>query len=227
MKNCFPLYIVAVTSCLGLVNSFHTFGRVNLFKQSLSNCSPTWNWQLRSSPEEDPMMQRPNLVGQSDFAAAIETLRFEAAKAKGIEYQKGEDIESVYAIGRIEMELSTPPQIGLVETPYMCLINGVTPVSQEEGIQPLDTIVSVSAVRDTFKESTLGLDMDETSSIIRAAMDHAAQNGESVIKFEVNRLIRGFYGDEEEASDANYNEENYDENYNEGNYEGYQDTNVQ
>lgn len=91
------------------------------------------------------------------------------------------------------MNLSIPPQIDLIETPELVLINGVSASVQDQGVKPLDTIVSVSAVDGAFKESTMAVDLDNTFAIIKEAIAHAREGGESEIKLEINRLVKGYY----------------------------------
>ncbi len=137
---------------------------------------------------------RPNLIGQSLFRDAIETLESEVAKASGAEYVKEEkDSDLAYAIGRLEIPLSIPPAIDLVETPQLVLISGIGAPAQEAGIKPLDTIISVS-VADSFHETTKELNLDDTFTIVKAAIAHARENDVSEIKFEINRLLCGHLG---------------------------------
>ena len=137
---------------------------------------------------------RPNLIGQSLFREAIETLESEVAKASGAEYVKEEEDSGLaYAIGRLEIPLSIPPAIDLVETPQLVLISGIGAPAQEAGIRPLDTIISVS-VADSFHETTKELNLDQTFAIVKAAITHARENDIPEIKFEINRLLSGHYG---------------------------------
>ncbi len=191
MKYTSFLQIVGVSCSIdSLANAFNSFpAGIPFHKTSASPVSR--RWQLSQSTIGDS--ERPELVAQSTFVAATETLYREVAKAQGAEYvsQDGEGTE--YAIGRILIDLSIPPQIDLVETPELVLVNGVSEGAQDQGIRPLDTIVSVSAANGAFKNKTMGSNLDETFAIIKAAMESARQNGEDTIKLEVNRLIKGFY----------------------------------
>ena len=190
MKYYKSLQLAGLASCLALANSFNTFPGVHTSKKSVSSSSR--HWQIRASPD-DTNPERPELVAQSTFIAAIDTLYHEMAKSQGVEYVNQDDPNTSYAIGRLMVNLSIPPQIDLVETPELVLVNGVSDSAQDQGIQPLDTIVGVSAVDDTFKSQTMELDIEETAAIIKAAMDHARNNGEEVIELELNRLIKGYY----------------------------------
>jgi hypothetical protein len=136
---------------------------------------------------------RPELVSQKTFISAIDTLYQEAAKQQGVEYVNEDDENTAYAIGRLEVNLSIPPQIDLVETPELVLVNGVSASAQEEGIRTLDAINSVS-VGDSFHESTMSLGMDETFAIVKAAIEHARNTGQDTMKLELNRLIKSVIG---------------------------------
>ena len=50
----------------------------------------------------------------------------------------------------------------------------------------------------TFKENTLGLDIEATARTLMSASNHAAMNNVSEIQFVLNRLIQGYFGAEEE-----------------------------
>jgi hypothetical protein len=132
-------------------------------------------------------------VAQSTFIAATTTLYKEVAKYQGVEYVSQDDPNTSYAIGRLMVNLSIPLQIDLVETPELVLVNGAAKSAQDQGIRPLDTIVSVSAVADTFKRQTMALNIEETGAILTAAKEHARHHGEEVIQLELNRLMKGNY----------------------------------
>jgi hypothetical protein len=151
---------------------------------------------MRASPSSgDTNPERPDLVAQSTFIAATDTLYRDMAKSQGVEYvnQDKDDPNTNYAIGRTMVTLSIPPQFELVETPELVLVKAVSVSAQDQGIQPLDTIVGVSAVDETFKSETMNLNIEETAAILTAAIDHASNNGEEVITLELNRLMKGYY----------------------------------
>ena len=151
------------------------------------------SWQAKASKtsgNDSTADGRPELVSQSTFISAIDTVYREVAKQQGVEYVKEDDENTAYAIGRLEVNLSIPPQIDLVETPELVLVNGVSVSAQEEGIQTLDTINAVS-VGDSFHKSTMSLGMDETFSIMKAAIEHARNTGQDTMKLDLNRLIKG------------------------------------
>jgi hypothetical protein len=192
MKYSKSLQLVGLASCLPLANSFNAFPGVHTSKKTVSSSSR--HWQIRASPGDNPENpDRPELVAQSTFIAATDTLYREMAKSQGIEYVNQDDPDTSYAIGRLMVNLSIPPEIDLVETPELVLVNGVSESAQDQGIRPLDTIVGVSAVDDTFKSQTMELNIEETSAIIKAAIEHARNNEEEEIKLELNRLIKGYY----------------------------------
>lgn len=176
-----------------------------IFALFLVTCANSWvNPALKTTPntfsfakassngEGDVSPERPTLVLESTLLAAHEELYREIAKNQGIEYVNTDDEYTGYAIARLEVNVGIPPEIDLIETNQLVLINGVTQDSMDKGIRPLDTIVSVSC-GDKFKSETLGLNLDETVIIIKEAMQYANQNGSKQIKFELNRLMRGKY----------------------------------
>jgi hypothetical protein len=186
MKCSKSLQLAGLASCLALANSFNTFPVVHMSKKTRSS------WQIRASPD-DTEPERPKLVAQSTFRTAIDTLYLEMAKNQGVEYVNQDDPNTAYAIGRLEVTLDIPLQIDLVETPGLVLVNGVSQSAKDQGITPLDTIVGISTVDDTFKSQTMELNIEEMAAIITAAGDHARNDGKEVIKLELNRLMKGHY----------------------------------
>lgn len=147
---------------------------------------------VSSSDADSGPLERPKLVLESTLLSAHEELYQEIAKSQGGEYVSDDDENTGYAIARLEVHLGIPPEIDLVETKDLVLINGVTQGAMDQGIRPLDTIVSVSC-GNIYKGETLGLNLDETVVVIKEAMQHANENGKDSIKFELNRLMRGTY----------------------------------
>lgn len=174
-----------IATCLSIL---YTVSSAFAFQPSAAR--PSFK-SLYSSNEENP--DRPNLVSQSSFLSARETVYREVAKAQGVEYETQDDSNISYAIGRLEVDLPIPPQIDLIETPELVLVNGVSQDVMESGMQPLDTIVSVSSSDGKFKGDVMAADIEETSNMIKGAMQFARENGQSMIKFEVNRLIKGHF----------------------------------
>jgi hypothetical protein len=166
-------------------NSFTIYGVQSFKKTALS----AWS----SDPPPPPI--KPDLVDQGTFVSAIETLQREIATANGVDYVKEEDPKFSYAIGRlvVSLPIETMPGLDLTETPELVLVTAVSGNVAETGIQPLDTIVGVSA-GDTFQESTKALNLDETAAILTDAINRALDNGMTEIEFELNRLIKGYYG---------------------------------
>ena len=136
---------------------------------------------------------------KSDFLSAFKTLQLEIAKVNGVSTDidetknKNENVD--FAIGRIQAQLSIPPQIDLIETPSLVLINGVSQSVVDSGVQVLDTIVSVSSLDGSLKKRTLGVGLEEMFSSITQVINYAREKDHDVILVEVNRLIQGYYGD--------------------------------
>jgi hypothetical protein len=196
MKHSRSLHLAGLASCLALANSFHTFAGAHTHASKKTLSSSSFHWQMRASPSpDDTNPKRPDLVAQSTFIAANDVLYSDMAKSQGVEYvnQDKDDPNINYAIGRTWVTLSIPPQFELVETPELVLVKAVSKSAQDQGIQPLDTIVGVSAVDETFKRKTMNLNIEETAAILTAAIDHASNNGEEVITLELNRLMKGYY----------------------------------
>jgi hypothetical protein len=150
---------------------------------------------LSASPSGPPPPIKPDLVDKGTFVSAVETLQREIAKAKGVDYVKEDDPNFSYAIGRlvVSLPIEALPGLDLTETLELVLVTAVSGNVAEAGIQPLDTIVGVSA-GDTFQESTKALSLDETATILTDAVNRALENGMTEIEFELNRLIKGYYG---------------------------------
>ena len=144
-----------------------------------------------SSADPEP---KPDLVSQKSFISAVELIEQEMARQQGVDYVKTDNAKVQYAIGRIVTSLSIPPGIDLIETPELVLINGVAQSAIDSGIKPLDTIVGVSVEGTDFKESTLAMNMDDMAQVITAAVKLAKENGKTELGFEMNRLIKGYYG---------------------------------
>jgi hypothetical protein len=73
----------------------------------------------------------------------------------------------------------------------LVLVSGIfdEDVAKNKPIQKGDTIVGVF-VGDHFKESTTGLDYDETVDILNKAKEYAKSVGGSTISLELNRLVK-------------------------------------
>lgn len=143
-----------------------------------------------SSNEEYP---KPKLVSQAAFISARETVFREMAKAQGVEYVPQDDPSGPFAIGRLEVTLGLPPQIDLIETPDLVLVNGVSQEVLDQGMKPLDTIVSVSTTDGKLSEKIMASDLSCAITAIKAVMQHARDNGQDKMIFELNRLLRGKY----------------------------------
>jgi len=142
-------------------------------------------------------MQPADLVNGKAFRSAIETLKVEMAKEQGIDYQPQEAAPSQPTlIGRINVELPIPPEIELVETPTMVLVQRLSVSAQEAGINPLDTIVSVSTLDGKYHENVKQMDLESMGPILNEVITAAMKNGDKEIKLELNRLITGYYAEE-------------------------------
>jgi hypothetical protein len=180
---CFLLFFYFLC-IVAVANSFSAPGHVS---------NARYPMKVGVSPDADSgPPARPNLVLETTLLAAHEELYHEIAKSQGTEYINEDDENIGYAIARLEVQLGIPPEIDLVETKDLVLVNGVTQGAMDQGIRPLDTIVSVSC-GNSYKGETLGLNLDETVVVIKEAMQYAEQNGKDSIKFELNRLMRGTY----------------------------------
>ena len=167
------------------------FTNPTLFQRS---SSPSYS--LLHSSNDGTLPERPELISESVFVDAIETVNDELAKANGIPHVKHVETDVQYAIGRLHATVGVPPGIDLVETPNLVLINGLNQEACNAGIKTLDTIVGVSIGNGAFEQSTMGMDMDSMVSVIRESILFAKQNGIPDITFELNRLVMGYYGKE-------------------------------
>jgi len=147
-----------------------------------------------------PEAQQPaELVNGKAFRSAIETLKVEMAKEQGIVYEPQDDQPSNVPtlIGRVLVDLPIPPEIELIETPQLVLIHRVSKTVQEEiGVQPLDTITRVSTLDGSYSESVKQMDLESMAAIFTQAITLAQEKGESEVKLELNRLMKGYYTEE-------------------------------
>ena len=148
--------------------------------------------ELRMADEQDEAPSDPpaNLVGKDAFVAAIDVLRRET----GVEAE--ESTPKMYAIGRLEasLPLEMVSGISLADCETMTLVNGLHPsVAEATGIQPLDTIVSISAGDEkegmSFSGDTSGRDIDFTAKVYTEAIEFAMEKGLKEIGLEMNRLV--------------------------------------
>ena len=148
--------------------------------------------ELRMADEQDEAPSDPpaNLVGKDAFVAAIDVLRRET----GVEAE--ESTPKMYAIGRLEasLPLEMVSGISLADCETMTLVNGLHPsVAEATGIQPLDTIVSISAGGEgggkSFSGDTSGRDIDFTAKVYTEAIEFAMEKGLKEIGLEMNRLV--------------------------------------
>ncbi len=151
--------------------------------------------ELRMADEQDEAPSDPpaNLVGKDAFVAAIDVLRRES----GVETDPEEEsAPKMYAIGRLEatLPLEMVSGISLADCETLTLVNGLHPsVAEATGIQPLDTIVSISAGGEgegkSFSGDTSGRDIDFTAKVYTEAIEFAVEKGLKEIGLEMNRLV--------------------------------------
>ena len=151
--------------------------------------------ELRMADEQDEAPSDPpaNLVGKDAFVAAIDVLRRES----GVETDPEEEsAPKMYAIGRLEatLPLEMVSGISLADCETLTLVNGLHPsVAEVTGIQPLDTIVSISAGGEgegkSFSGDTSGRDIDFTAKVYTEAIEFAVEKGLKEIGLEMNRLV--------------------------------------
>jgi hypothetical protein len=161
-------------------------------KKTCASMTPSEDMDTEgSAPAPEP---KPDLVPQQSFILSVEAIEREMARVQGVEYVQTDNSKVQYAIGRIMASIPIPPGIDLIETSELVLINGVAQSAIDSGIKPLDTIVGVSVEGTDFKESTLAMNMDDMAQVITAAVKLAKENGKAELGFEMNRLIKGYYG---------------------------------
>lgn len=132
-----------------------------------------------------------NLVGKDAFVAAIDVLKRESGVAIDPEE---ESIPKMYAIGRLEtsLPLEMASGISMADCEHLTLINGLHPsVAEATGIQPLDTIVSISAGEgeQSYSGDVSGKDIDAIAKAYTEAIEFAVEKGLKAIELEVNRLV--------------------------------------
>ena len=152
--------------------------------------------ELRMADDDETEAQSDppaNLVGKDAFVAAIDVLRRES----GVETDPEEEsTPKMYAIGRLEatLPLEMVSGISLADCETLTLVNGLHPsVAEATGIQPLDTIVSISAGGEgegkSFSGDTSGRDIDFTAKVYTEAIEFAVEKGLKEIGLEMNRLV--------------------------------------
>uniref|UniRef100_A0A7S0FML3 Uncharacterized protein n=1 Tax=Minutocellus polymorphus TaxID=265543 RepID=A0A7S0FML3_9STRA len=148
---------------------------------------------LRMAPADQDGASEPpaNLVGKDAFVAAIDVLKRDSGVAIDPEEAS---VPKMYAIGRLEatLPLELVSGISLADCEHLTLVNGLHPsVVEATGIQPLDTIVSISAGEGegSFSGDTSGKDIDSTAKIYTEAIEFAVEKGLKAIGLEMNRLV--------------------------------------
>lgn len=131
-----------------------------------------------------------NLVSKDAFVAAIDVLK----RDMGVEPDPEEEaMPKMYAIGKLEAKLPIEMVggISLADCETLTLVNGLTQqVADETGIQPLDTIVAISAGGEGgYQGSTSQVDLDATAAVYTAAIEYAMANDFKEVELEMNRLV--------------------------------------
>ena len=144
-----------------------------------------------------------NLVSKDAFVTAIDALK----QSMNVPPESEEEaaIPKMYAIGKLDAKLpiELAGGISLADCETLTLVNGLTQqVADETGIQPLDTIVSISAGSDGgedvdgsnnngegYSGDTSGANLDATAAVYTAAIEYAMENDLKVITLEMNRLV--------------------------------------
>jgi len=167
--------------------------------------SPTTLFESTSGERPTPAREETNLVDQKRFVNSIETLKQEVAKANGQPYASPEK-PPVHVLGRFEVPLriDTAPGLDLTETAPpegdstdggLVLVTSVSGNAADAGLQPLDTIVSVSCpdVKPPFYANVNSESLQTTAIALQTAVAHALSHNSTEIQLEMNRLMQGYY----------------------------------
>jgi len=155
----------------------------------------------------EPEHQQPanRLINRDDFVNAIEVLKRDMVGGveASPESEEGEGgaaaTPQMYAIGKLTATLSIEHAGGLsfADCDTLVLVNGITASAREEtGIQPLDTIVKVSA-KDFAGDvnfgdvngDVMGASLGEVAEAYTKAIEYAMGNGFPSIELEIQRLV--------------------------------------
>lgn len=167
---------------------------------------PDQQQPLQASSSSEQESERPkNLVEQAVFEASVENLQREIAKANGVEYQKPvleNGLELQYLLGRLEVSIPIQSMYGgldLTESNGFVLCTGVSQETSDAGLQPLDTIVGVTVGEGegSFHADVPAKSLEDVAAAMHGAMDHAMANKLETIDLELNRLIKGYFKDED------------------------------
>jgi len=161
--------------------------------------------------------QKPDLVDQKIFLAAIDRVRAEIdAQIRGgggggeaEQQQRSISIEEeakqdglIYLVGKLDVTLpiGTQPELDLTESdgPFVLVTNVGDNTRDATGMQEFDTItkVSVNDESNPLVIVTKQTPLQETGGALMAATQHALALGKSDIQLEVQRLIKGYYAPE-------------------------------
>ena len=150
--------------------------------------------------QDQPSSPPANLVSKDAYVRAIEVLK----ESMNVPPESPEEaaVPKMYAIGRLDANLpiELAGGISLADCETLTLVNGLTQqVADETGIQPLDTIVGISAGvegddgksegGEGYSGDTTGADLDATAAVYTAAIEYAMANELKVITLEMNRLV--------------------------------------
>jgi len=146
------------------------------------------NTNANNSGGDNGEYERPTLVDQQVFENAVKSI---------IPPKEDENPNVGYAIARTTATLPVPPGIDLVETEFLCLISGTSQAAIDAGVQCLDTIVRVTSFDGEFDENIMGTDIEDQYEVISAAIGRAKVKGDDGFNVELNRLLKGYYGQAE------------------------------
>lgn len=187
------LLLLAASECAAFSNHNHHY---------LMNQRPSPHTTFLAADNNNKEQPPPNLVDKTEFVAAMKTLQTEIAKANGMAASAQQEEPSMYAIGRLTVQLSLDePGLDLSDNDGagLVLVSGVSEkTAQQSGIQFGDTIVGIRVAGSADFQNCQARSLEETGGMLQAAAMHAVQNGQTTIELELNRLMKCYYADEEE-----------------------------
>ena len=220
------IFMALATVCL-LALPLHAFGtrtrtRTRAIPPTISSSSSSSSSStcLHSSVTPPPAPQKPDLVGQTVFKAAIDRIQDEIeaqyANVNSPEAEqwladraraKQEDQQYVFLVGKLDVDLpiDTQPELDLTESigPLVLVSSVWGRTAEATGMQSFDTITKVSvsgsadATTTEFEYKTKETSLQETAGALTAAAQHAISIGKTEIQLEVQRLIKGYYAPED------------------------------
>mmetsp|Transcript_23613 Transcript_23613/g.48368 ORF Transcript_23613/g.48368 Transcript_23613/m.48368 type:complete len:250 (+) Transcript_23613:524-1273(+) len=224
--------LLALATVFLLASSLHAFApqertrtrtraRIPTSISSITSSSTSTCLHSSATPSSPPPPQKPDLVGQTVFKAAIDRIQDEIeaqyANVNSPEAEqwladraraKQEDQQYVFLVGKLDVDLpiDTQPELDLTESigPLVLVSNVWGRTAEATGMQSFDTItkVSVGGSADatelaSFEYKTKETSLQETAGALTAAAQHAISIGKTEIQLEVQRLIKGYYAPED------------------------------